>query len=104
MKVQAILKAAHGILASTADAQKLRLNTKKKTVCKWRFSGGSIGAKIATYFEKPQRYTRHMHPLAYRQIQTCAVYFLLSFYSIKDVPKNKLPSEIALRDDLDPFK
>ena len=31
-----------------------------------------VAIQIRTYFEKPHRYTRHMHPLSYRQIHTSA--------------------------------
>ena len=34
-----------------------------------------VAIQIPTYFEKPYRYTRHMHPLSYRQIHTSATYY-----------------------------
>ena len=65
---------------------------------------GYVAIQIPTYFEKPQRFTRHMHPLSYRQIHTHAVYYQQSFYPATIVLGNKLPSEIVLMDDLDSFK
>ena len=65
---------------------------------------GYVAIQIPTYFEKPQRFTRHMHPLSYRQIHTHAVYYQQSFYPATIVLWNKLPSEIVLMDDLDSFK
>ena len=39
-----------------------------------------VAIQIPTYFEKPQRFTRHMHSLFYRQIHNHAVYYQQSFY------------------------
>ena len=36
---------------------------------------GYVAIDIPPYFEKPQRYTRHMHPLSFRQIHTKATYY-----------------------------
>ena len=56
---------------------------------------GYVAIQIPTYFEKPQGFTRHMHPLSYtRQIHTHAVYYQQSFYPATIVLWNKLPSEI----------
>ena len=63
-----------------------------------------VAIQIPSYFEKPQRYTRHMHPLSYRQIHTSASYYQQSFYPATIVFWNRLPSEIVLRADLDSFK
>ena len=63
-----------------------------------------VAIQIPTYFEKPHRYTRHMHPLSYRQIHTSAAYYQQSFYPATIVLWNRLPSEIVLRADLDSFK
>ena len=65
---------------------------------------GYVGIQIPTYFEKPQRFTRHMHPLSYKQIHTDAVYYQQSFYPATIVLWNKLQSEIVQMDDLDSFK
>ena len=40
---------------------------------------GYVAIQIPTYFEKPQRYTRHMHPLCLRQIHTFAAVILPSY-------------------------
>ena len=63
-----------------------------------------VTIQIPTYFEKPHRYTRHMHPLSYRQIHTSATYYQQSFYPATVVLWNRLPSEIVLMADLDSFK
>ena len=63
-----------------------------------------VAIQIPTYFEKPPRYTRHMHPLSHRQIHTSATYYQQSFYPEIIVLWNRLPSEIVLRADLDSFK
>ena len=65
---------------------------------------GYVAIQIPTYFEKPQRFTPHMHPLSYRQINAHAVYYQQSFYPASIILCNKLPSEIVLMDDLDSFK
>ena len=41
---------------------------------------GCVAIELPTYFERPMRFTRHMHPLAYRQIHTAVSYYLHSFY------------------------
>ena len=64
-----------------------------------RIIHGYVAIQIPTYFENPQRFTRHMHPLSYRQIHTHAVYYQQSFYPATIVLWNKLPSEIVLMDD-----
>ena len=52
--------------------------------------------ELPTYFERPLRYTRHMDPLAFRQIHTGVSYYQHSFYSASIVLWNKLPSEVDL--------
>ena len=34
---------------------------------------GHVAIQMPTYFEQPQRFTRHMHPLSYRQIHTQSI-------------------------------
>ena len=58
-----------------------------------------VAIQIPTYFEKPHRYTRHMHPLSYRQIHTSATHYEQSFYPATIVLWNRLLSEIVLRAD-----
>ena len=41
---------------------------------------GYVAIDLSTYFERPLRYTRHMHPLSFRQIHTNARYYQHSFY------------------------
>ena len=56
------------------------------------------------YFDKPLRYTRHMHPLSFRQIHTAVSYYHCSFYPASVVLWNRLPSEVVLLEDLDSFR
>ena len=65
---------------------------------------GYVAKEVPSYFEKPQRYTRHMHPLAFHQIHTAATYYQRSFYPASIVLWNRLPSEVVLLEDLDPFR
>ena len=65
---------------------------------------GHVAIQMPTYFEQPQRFTRHMHPLSYRQIHTQTKYYQQSFYPATIVLWNRLPSELVLRTDLDAFK
>ena len=65
---------------------------------------GYVAIDIPPYFEKPQRYTRHMHPLSFRQIHTKATYYQKAFYPATIVLWNRLPADIVLRADLDSFK
>ena len=41
---------------------------------------GHVAIQIPTYFEKPQRLTRHMHPLSFRQIHTRTTYYISSHF------------------------
>ena len=68
---------------------------------------GYVAIEIPPYFEKHQRYTRHMHPLSFRQIHTSATYYQKSFYPATIVLWNRLPADLVLyllRTDLDSFK
>ena len=65
---------------------------------------GYVAIQIPSYFEKPQRYTRHMHPLSLRQIHTSTTYYQQSFYPATIVLWNRLPSDLVFRADLDSFK
>ena len=40
---------------------------------------GYVAIQLQTYFDKPLRYARHMHPLPFRQIHTGASYYQYSF-------------------------
>ena len=64
---------------------------------------GYVAIDIQPYFEKPQRYTRHIHPLSFRQIHTKATYYQKAFYPATIVLWNRLPTDIVLRADLDSF-
>ena len=42
---------------------------------------GLVAIPVPSYFERPEVYTRHTHPLAYRQIHTSVCYYQYSFFS-----------------------
>ena len=65
---------------------------------------GYVAIQLPTYFDKPLRYTRHMHTLSFRQIHTAASYYQYSFYPASVVLWNRLPSEVVLLEDLDSFR
>ena len=65
---------------------------------------GYVAIDLSTYFERPLRYTRHMHPLSFRQKHTTARYYQHSFYPASIVLWNRLPSEVVLLEDLDSFR
>ena len=53
---------------------------------------GLVAIPIPSYFEQPTRYTRHMHPLSYRQIHTSVCYYQYSFFPMTIVLWNRLPA------------
>ena len=65
---------------------------------------GYIAIQHPTYFDKPLRYTRHMHSLSFRQIHTAASFYQYSFYPASVVLLNRLPPEVVLLEDLDSFR
>ena len=65
---------------------------------------GYVAIQLPAYFDKPLRYTRHMHTLSFRQIHTAASYYQYSFYPASVVLWNRLPSEVVLLEDLDSFR
>ena len=69
----------------------------------YKIVNGYVAIDLPTYFEKPLRYTRHMHPLSFRQIHTTARYYQHSFYPTSIVLWNRLHSEVVLLEDLDSF-
>ena len=70
----------------------------------YKIINGYVAIQLPSYFERPTRYTRHMHPLAFRQIHTGVKYEQKSFYPALIVLWNRLPSEVVLLDDLDSFR
>ena len=65
---------------------------------------GYVAIELPTYFERHIKYTRHMHPLVYKQIHTAVSYYQHSFYPASIVLWNRLPSEVVLLEDLDSFR
>ena len=57
---------------------------------------GLVAVSVPTYFERPIRLSRHMHPLSFRRYSF--------FFSMTVVLWNRLPSGIVLLKDLDSFK
>ena len=65
---------------------------------------GYVAIQLPAFFDKPLKYTRHMHPFSFRQIHTAASYYQYSFYPASVVLWNRLPSEVVLLEDLDSFR
>ena len=63
---------------------------------------GLVAIPVPSYFEQPKRYTRHMHPLSFKQIHTSVCYHKYSFLTI--VLWNRLPADLVQVSDLDSFK
>ena len=63
-----------------------------------------VAIELPTFSERPLRYTRHMHPLAFRQIHTAVRYYQHSFNPASMVLCNRLSSEVVLLEDLDSFR
>ena len=61
---------------------------------------GYVAIQLPAYFDKPLRYTRHMHPLSFRQIHTATSYYQYSFYPASVVLWNRLPSEVVVFEDM----
>ena len=59
---------------------------------------------VPSYFEHPEVYTRHTHPLAYIQIHTSICYYQYSFFPMTVVLWNRLPADLVLNPDLDSFQ
>ena len=65
---------------------------------------GLVAIPLPSYFVHPGVYTRHMHPLSYRQIHTSICNYQYSFFLMSVVLWNKLPADLVLVSDLDSFK
>ena len=65
---------------------------------------GLVAVPLPSYFEHPEVYTRHMYSLSYRQIHTSVCSYKYSFFPISIVLWNRLPADLVLVPDLDPFK
>ena len=59
---------------------------------------------MPSYFERPIRITRHMHPLNFRQVQVSADYYRHSFFPMTVVLWNRVPADLVVLGDLDSFK
>ena len=46
---------------------------------------GLVAITVPSYFEQPKRYTRHMHPLSFRQIHTSVCFYKYSFFPMNIV-------------------
>ena len=72
----------------------------------WNKAGRMVGRGIPvpSYFERPEVYTHHTHPLAYIQIHTYVCYYKYSFFPMTVVLWNRLPADLIHNPDLDYFK
>ncbi|MES9994057.1 MAG: reverse transcriptase family protein, partial [Candidatus Thiodiazotropha sp.] len=70
----------------------------------YKIQYGLVAIEMPTYFERPTRITRHMHPLCFRQVHCAADYYRYSFFPMTVVLWNRLPAEVVVLPDLDSFK
>ena len=57
---------------------------------------GLVAIPVPSYFEQSKRYTRHTHPLSFRQIHTSVCYYKYSFFTMTIVLWNR-PQLISSR-------
>ena len=65
---------------------------------------GIVAIPVPSYFERPEVYTHHTHPLAYIQIHTFVCYYQYSFFPMTVVLWNRLPADLVLNPDLGSFQ
>ena len=65
---------------------------------------GLVAVPMPPYIIPPSRFTRHMHPISFSQIQTPCNYYKFSFYPATIVLWNSLPADIAQAATLDQFR
>ena len=65
---------------------------------------GLVAIPVPSYFERPEVYTGHTHPVAYIQIHNSVCYYQYFFFPMTVVIWNKLPADLVLNPDLDSFK
>lgn len=63
-----------------------------------------VAINLPSYIQKPNRQTRHMHPLCLRQIQVTSDYHKFSFFPHCITLWNRLPVNIVTLPDLEHFK
>ena len=72
-------------------------------VTMWLVLCGIVAIPVPSYFEQPKRYTRHVHPLPFRQIHTSVCYYQYSFFPMTIVLLNRLPADLVQVSELDSF-
>ena len=70
----------------------------------YKIQYGLVAVSMPSYFERPTRITRHMHSLSFRQVHVFADYYRFSFFPMTVVLWNRLPADLVVLGDLDPFK
>ena len=78
--------------------------TDSRLVLFYKIIYGYVAIPLPSYVIPLPCASRTSHPLAYRQISTRTDYYKYSFYPLKVVQSNSLPSSIATLTDLDSFK
>lgn len=63
-----------------------------------------VAIKLPPYIQTPNRFTRHMHPLSFRQVRVNSDYQKYSFYPHCITLWNQIPCHIAALTDLDQFQ
>ena len=46
----------------------------------YKITYGLVAVSVPTYFERPNRLSRHMHPHSFRQVQATTDYYRYSFF------------------------
>ena len=80
-----------------------RRNDAPLAMC-YKIMYGLVAVSVRTYFERPIRLSRHMHPLSFCQVHATTDYYPYLFFPVTVVLWNRLPSGIVLLKDLDSFK
>ena len=70
----------------------------------YKIQYGLVVVPMPSYFERPIRIIRHMHPLSFCQVHVSADYYRYSFFPMTVVLWNRLSADIVVLDDLDSFK
>ena len=71
----------------------------------YKIQYGLVAVSMPSYFERPIRITRHMHPLSFCQVHVSADYYRYSFFPMTVIFLwNSLPADLVVLGDLDSFK
>ena len=69
----------------------------------YKIINGIAAIPLPSYFQEPQRMTRHSHPLSLTQIHSSADYYKYSFFPLSVVQYNRLPANVVVLPTLELF-